>query len=84
MPDLTLVNSSVWRVLWADGAPVGGAQARLPEIEALQAQITASHEELTDLDFRAAEERAAAQAAAAAAAVRTPPPWLSLADLLNE
>ena len=37
-------------------------QARLPEIEELQKQITASCEELAELDFRATEERAAAAA----------------------
>ena len=41
-------------------------QARLPEIEELQKQITASCEELAELDFRAAEERAAAAAREAA------------------
>ena len=41
-------------------SPARGPQARLPEIEELQRQITASCEELADLDFKATEERAAA------------------------
>jgi len=46
------------------------AQARLPEIEELQKQITASCEELAELDFRATEERVAAAAREAAVKVR--------------
>ena len=45
-------------------------QARLPEIEELQKQITASCEELADLDFKATEERAAAASREATLKVR--------------
>lgn len=38
------------------------AQGRLPEIEELQRQITAAHEELAEASFRAAEERNAVAA----------------------
>lgn len=48
----------------------GELQARLPEIDELEKQIKASHEELTDQRF-AAEAAATAAAAAAAAALET-------------
>lgn len=58
--------ASGWsKLMWLARAPL---QARLPEINELEKQIKASHEELTDRQF-AAEAAATAAAAAAAAAL---------------
>ena len=54
---------------FADQPALAFAQARLPEIEELQKQITASCEELAELDFKATEERVAAAAREAAVKV---------------